>query len=423
MSRQITAIWQGNPDAYGPRKYRRPCEYTAYLPDLLSAHPLDFSAELTADIADTERALAAFGGPGEHHLEQLARFLLRAEAVASSKIEGLQVNSRRLARHEAKVAAGAQGEDATADAVLGNVHAMDYAVQSVAMLDKVEVRDLVEIHRALMEHSDQPEIAGQIRTKQNWIGGSNFNPCQAAFVPPPPEHVEALLEDLCVFVNRDDLPGTIQAGLVHAQFETIHPFADGNGRTGRALIHVVLKRRGLAKDFVPPISLALATRAAAYIDGLSRFRYVGAPGSEPASSGLRDWLDLFLSATRRATADAAALQSRLTDLETGWRAALSPRKGSAAERLLPELIGHPVITAEDAMRLTGSSRSAAFTAVETFVSAGILSPVGSQQRYRLFEAAQVFQILTDYERASATESGSTRGEQPKRAVPYRQNRS
>jgi Fic family protein len=423
LSQQITAVWQANPDAYGPRKHRRPCQYTAYVPDLLSAHALDFSAELAADVVDAERALAAFGGPGEHHLEQLARFLLRAEAVASSKIEGLQVNSRRLARHEAKLAAGVQDNDATADAVLGNVKAMNHAVQSVAMAEEIEVKDLLDIHRALMEHSDQPEIAGLVRTKQNWIGGNNFNPCQAAFVPPPPGYVDALLEDLCAFINRDDLPGTVQAGLAHAQFETIHPFADGNGRTGRALIHVVLKRRGLTRDFVPPISLALATRASAYVDGLSSFRYVGTPVSEAAFDGLRDWLDLFLSATRRATDDAAALQSRLTDLESEWRAALSPRRGSAAERLLPELIGHPVIAAEDVTRLTGASRSAAFAAMESFVDAGILQPIGNQQRYRLFEAPKVFGILTDYERATATESGNTRGEQPKRVVPYRQNHS
>ncbi|MFC6162524.1 Fic family protein [Kribbella jiaozuonensis] len=393
------------------------------MPDLLSAHALEFSAELAADIADTERALAASRGPGEHNLEQLARFLLRAEAVASSKIEGLQVNSRRLARHEAKLAAGVQDNDATADAVLGNVKAMNHAVQSVAVVDKIEVGDLLDIHRALMEHSDRPDIAGVIRTTQNWIGGNNFNPCQAAFVPPPPEYVEPLMEDLCAFVNRDDLPGTVQAALAHAQFETIHPFADGNGRTGRALIHVVLKRRRLADAFIPPISLALATRASAYVGGLSSFRYTGPPDGQAALDGIRDWLDLFLSATRRAAEDAVVLQTSLAELELEWRATLKPRRGSAAERLLPELIGHPVVTAEDVMQLTGASRSAAFAAMESFVEAGILQPIGNQQRSRLYEAPKVFGILTDYERASATESGNTRGEQPKRPVPYRQNHS
>jgi Fic family protein len=296
---------------------------------------------------------------------------------------------------------------------------MNLAVNSVATAEIVKVEHLQAIHAALMEHSDQPEIAGQIRTKQNWIGGNDFNPCQAAFVPPPPEHVAALLEDLCLFVNRDDLPGTVQAAIAHAQFETIHPFGDGNGRTGRALIHVVLKRRDLTPGFVPPISLALATRASAYIDGLSRFRYLGSANSPSAIAGLRDWLDLFLSATRRATSDAAELQSKLKLLEAEWREALRPRRASATDRLLPELIANPVVTAEDVMRLTGASRSAAFSAVESCIKVGLLRTVGNQQRYRLFEAPEVFEVLTGYERASATESGDTRREQPKRSVPYR----
>jgi Fic family protein len=389
------------------------------VPDSLALRSLDLTAVQAADVTDAERALLTFGATGEHNLEQLARFLLRAEAVASSKIEGLQVNSRRLARHEARVAAGIPDRDATADAVLGNVVAMNLAVNSVATAETVTVKHLQAIHAALMEHSDQPEIAGQIRTKQNWIGGNDFNPCQAAFVPPPPEHVAALLEDLCLFVNRDDVPGTVQAAIAHAQFETIHPFGDGNGRTGRALIHVVLKRRDLTPGFVPPISLALATRASAYIDGLSRFRYLGSANSPPAITGLRDWLDLFLFATRRATSDAAELQSKLKLVEAEWREALRPRRASATDRLLPELIANPVITAEDVMRLTGASRSAAFAAVESCIKAGLLRTVGNQQRYRLFEAPKVFEVLTGYERASATESGDTRREQPKRSVPYR----
>jgi Fic family protein len=391
------------------------------VPDLLSAHTLDLSAELAADVADTERELAAFEGAPDQGLEQLARFLLRAEAVASSKIEGLQVNSRRLARHEARIAAGIPDRDATADAVLGNVLAMQHAVNEVATAETVELRHLLDIHAALMEHSDQPDIGGHLRTKQNWIGGNDFNPCQAAFVPPPPEYLAGLLEDLCLFINRDDLPGTVQAGIVHAQFETIHPFADGNGRTGRALIQVVLKRRALARNFVPPVSLALATRASAYVDALTRFRYVGDATGAEALAGIRDWLDLFLSAVRRATADAANLQKLLERMQEDWRTAARPRTGSAADRLLSELIANPVVTSEDVIRLTQASRSAAFAAIDSLKAADVIRPVGDQHRYRMFEASQVFDVLTDYERATATESGDTRGERPQRAVPYRQN--
>jgi Fic family protein len=93
-----------------------------------------------------------------------------------------------------------------------------------------------------------------VRDQQNWVGGNDYNPCGADFVPPPPEDVAPLIADLCRAVNDDSFPPVVQAALVHAQFETIHPFADGNGRAGRALIHVVLKRRGLTTAYVPPIA-------------------------------------------------------------------------------------------------------------------------------------------------------------------------
>jgi len=118
-------------------------------------------------------------------------------------------------------------------------------------------------------------------------------PCSAAFVPPPPELVPGLIEDLCVICNDDSLPAVAQAALAHAQFETIHPFADGNGRTGRGLIHLVLRRRELATRVLPPISLILATWAKDYIDGLTATRYSGPASGEAAHAGLNRWIGTF----------------------------------------------------------------------------------------------------------------------------------
>ena len=129
--------------------------------------------------------------------------------------------------------------------MLGNIDAMTWAVDAVGPGDAVTVDMLLETHRLLMAGGRLEEHGGHLRTVQNWIGGSGYNPCSAAFVPPPPEYVPYLLEDLCDFCNDDSLPALAQAALVHAQFETIHPFVDGNGRAGRALIHLVLRRRGL----------------------------------------------------------------------------------------------------------------------------------------------------------------------------------
>ena len=175
MSDRIAGIWRPDADAYGPRRWRKPCSYQAYLPDLIGTAVFDLASDLVADIVDAERELAIFDTRVQqaHDLEQLARFLLRAEAVASSRIEGLEVSSRRLARR----AAGHPGQDATADAVLGNVAAMLLAVDEVAGEPAVTRDHLLRIHTVLMEQTPTPQLAGLVRTTQNWIGGNDFNPC------------------------------------------------------------------------------------------------------------------------------------------------------------------------------------------------------------------------------------------------------
>ena len=167
-------------------------------------------------------------------LALFALFLLRTESIASSKVEGMQVDARILARAEA---AGDVGQRVTPSAleVLGNIDAMMLAIENAAAEESVGIEEIVEVHRALLINAPNSHIAGRIRSEQNWIGGNEHNPCDAAFVPPPPEEVEALLGDLCRFCNSDRLPVIVQAAIAHAQFETIHPFADGNGRTGRDL--------------------------------------------------------------------------------------------------------------------------------------------------------------------------------------------
>lgn len=198
---------------------------------------------------------------------------------------------------------------------------MTWAVESLSTADTVTVDGLLEVHERLLSRTRLREHAGQIRSVPNWIGGSSFNPCSAAFVPPPPEQVEGLLADLCAFVNDDVLPAVAQAAIAHSQFETIHPFVDGNGRTGRALIHVVLRRRGVAPRILPPISLALATWSQSYIEGLTATRNRGRADSSPAHEGINSWVGLFAAACRRAVDDAVAFEERVTTIQQDWRAA------------------------------------------------------------------------------------------------------
>ncbi len=265
MSRVLRRRWQTKLDAGLSRRDRRGCDHEAYVPDPLTGRRFRLEGDVAAEVADAERAITELNATATLvDTEALGRLLLRAESVASSYIEGLVVGGRRLLRAEAALAAGEAGLDVTAEEVLGNIQAMTWAVEALASAERITLDGVLTVHERLLSHTRLSEHAGHLRVVQNWIGGGSFNPCSAAFVPPPPDHVEGLLEDLCAFANDDSLPAVAQATIVHAQFETIHPFVDGNGRTGRALIHVVLRRRGLAPRILAPVSLVLATWSSSY---------------------------------------------------------------------------------------------------------------------------------------------------------------
>ena len=185
-------------------------------------------------------------------LGALAQNLLRSGSVASSRIEGVHLSHKRLARAAFQADKGQR--DRRAAEVLGNVEAMQRGIDLATSNARFTVANIEDIHRTLLRFTDDAEIAGIVRTAQNWIGGNDYNPMGAAYVPPRPEYVGDLLEDLCAFVNRVDLDPIVQGGIAHAQSETIHPFSDGNGRVGRALIHSVLRQRGEIPNYSPPIS-------------------------------------------------------------------------------------------------------------------------------------------------------------------------
>jgi len=426
MARNLRRQWPGNLAATGvPRRERRPCSYDAYVPDTLVGRPIVLDGAVAADVADAELAIAGLNGRARALVdtEALARILLRAEAVASSRIEGLEVGPRRLLRAEAARHLPDAHADVTATEVLGNIDAMVFAVQAVDVGGPITVDLLLEVHRRLLSHTRLSTHGGVIRTEQNWIGGSSYNPCSAAFVPPPPGHVTTLLADLCAFCCTDDLPTVAQAAIAHAQFETIHPFIDGNGRTGRALIHVVLRRRGLGPRVLPPISLILATRARSYIDGLTATRYNGVATGPAAREGLNVWVGTFAAACTRAVADASAFEDKAADLQQQWRTRVGRvRAGSATELLIGALPGAPIITVESAARLIGRTFKPANDAVTRLVDTGILRQISIGRRNRAFEAPDVISAFTALERQLASPEGDTHSSAPARPVPASKNR-
>jgi Fic family protein len=422
MGTGIKRRWVSDVTSGLPRRDRRACEYEAYLPDPLQGRSFRLDGAVAADVADAERAIQRLDVEAATLLdtEALARLLLRAEAVASSHIEGLEIGGRRLLRAEAAKELGVAAEDVTADEVLGNIEAMKWAVTTLASAKAVTVDRILEVHRRLLAGTRLAAYGGEIRETQNWIGGSSYNPCSATFVPPPWEEVESLLEDLCSFSNADELPAVAQAAIAHAQFETIHPFVDGNGRTGRALIHVILRRRGLATHVLSPVSLVLATWAKDYVNGLTATRYLGSPNSEAAVEGLNRWIGLFASACGRAVDDALAFEERIREIQRRWRKTLgSVRRNSAVDLLIATLPGSPIVTVNSAARLIDRSFERTNQAIARLAQAGVIRPVAVGRRNRAFEARAVIDAFADLERQLASPTGDTRSSPPRRPAPRR----
>jgi Fic family protein len=404
-----------------PRRAREPCTYEAYIPGKLGDAVLTIDAEIAADVADAEWQIASLPahGSGLATIEALSRFLLRAEAVASSRIEGLEVGARRLARAEIAQHEGWQVDDQTAKDVMGNVAAVRDAIELGDGTDVLALDDLHALHRTLLV-GGRPFRVGDSRTVQNWIGGSPYNPCDAAFVPPPADVVDDLLIDLIAYINGDNHSPVVQAALAHAQFETIHPYADGNGRVGRALIHIVLRRRGLAAGSVLPVSLALATRQDEYIAGLTSFRFVGDWGSSSAAEAVGRWLEVFAAACFRAVDDARWLVAEYDALIQRYKASLGPaRQHSAVAELLARLGELPVLTVELAAEHLGRSFEATNKAITRLVEIGALHQSTVGRRNRVFEARELLELVTNAERRIASPEADTLASPPTRRVPHR----
>jgi len=422
MATVVRRRWVSDVTSGLPRRDRRACEYEAYLPDPLQGRSFLLDGAVAADVADAERAIQGLAVEAATLLdtEALARLLLRAEAVASSHIEGLEIGGRRLLRAEAARELGVAAEDVTADEVLGNIEAMKWAVTTLASAKAVTVDGILEVHRRLLAGTRLEAYGGEIRETQNWIGGSSYNPCSASFVPPPWEEVESLLADLCSFSNADELPAVVQAAIAHAQFETIHPFVDGTGRTGRALIHVILRRRGLATHVLPPVSLVLATWTKDYVNGLTATRYLGSSGSEAAVEGLNRWIGLFAAACGRAVDDALAFEERIREIQRRWRQTLgSVRRSSAVDLLIAALPGAPIVTVNSAAGLIDRSFERTNQAIARLAQAGVIRPVTVGRRNRAFEARAVIDAFADLERQLASPTGDTRLSPPRRPAPRR----
>ncbi|MCW2978553.1 MAG: hypothetical protein JWO14_280 [Solirubrobacterales bacterium] len=366
---------------------RRPSagRYEAFVPDPVG----DYEPSLTSATSTlAERAGIAVrelnqDPAGLVPLEGLGRQLLRSEALASSQIEGLNISRRKLAE------ADLPGRDGhyKAQEILGNIRALELATRIGGEADEVDVDAITAIHRAMAIVPPLDRIAGELREEPSWIGGRS--PLDAEFVGPPWEEVRPLLEDLCDFMNRDDISPVVQAAIAHAQFETIHPFGDGNGRVGRCLIQVIFRRRGLAPRYIPPVSIVLGANKDAYIAGLESFREGEVDG----------WVLQFAQAVESAAEQARSFSEEVTELQTKWLGELGKVRSDAGVLPLIELLPKfPVITAAVAEKEIGRSRPVTIEALGRLEAIGALTRHRSQKFGDSWEAKELFSLLEEFER-------------------------
>jgi len=241
------------------------------------------------------------------------------------------------------------------------------------------------MHAALIAKV-QPEIAGRWRDAQVWIGGDTFGPHGAEFVPPHQDHVPGLMSDVVQFARRTDLPLLPQAAIAHAQFETIHPFPDGNGRTGRAFVHAMLRRHGLTRNVTVPVSAGLLTNTSSYFEALTAYR-----DGQPAPI-----VERFATAAFAAVANGRQLVSELRAIRSLWDDAISTRRGAAAWQLADVLVRQPVIDAATAARELDVTPQNAQRAIAALVAAGVLDEFTGFARNRMWQAREVLDALDDF---------------------------
>ena len=392
--RLVAKTWEHNPTLYAPARYRRACRYEAFVPDRIAGVDVVLPGEVAGAVSDADKAIATLNRDAGPALNPLARLLLRTESIASSKIEGMQVDARTLARAEANQETGRSVGPEAAE-ILANIDAMQLAIERASGAHGIGAQDIRDIHAVLMEHDTRARRRGEFRDSQNWIGGNDYNPCGADFVPPPAEEVPPLIDDLSGFCADESLPPLVQAALAHAQFETIHPFEDRNGRTGRALVQIILRRRDVAPGFVPPISVVLAREKPRYIRGLTLFR----------EDRIAEWVEIFAVAAAWAAQLAVSYLGRVSELQADWRRRLrehsSPRADAAAWAIIDVLPAHPIITTPIGVAATGRTRPAITNAIQELADAGILLPLSQSARNRAWEAAGLLDLIVGLESGTA----------------------
>ena len=380
------------PESHRAGRYiQQPARFRAFIPSPLPPEPpIVVSPEMQVLLSKADRALGRLDGSIQTlpHPDLFVFMYVRKEAVLSSQIEGTQSSIQDVLAAEAQILSPDRPKDV--DEVVNYVRAMKYGLKRLEELP-VSVRLIREIHAEMLKGvRGQHLTPGDIRTSQNWIGPVGCSLNEATFVPPPPHEVAKHLGDLEIFLHSDiQLPMLIRIGLAHVQFETIHPFLDGNGRVGRLLIAFLLCEQEILLKPVLYLSHYFKQHRQQYYDHLQAVRDRGS---------WEEWIIFFLQGVIEVSKQATETARRILMLRETHRSTITERFGRAAgngHRVLEYLYEHPILSTNEVRDLIGTTYAAANELVGKFVSNGILREITGQARNRKFMYQSYIDLFRD----------------------------
>ena len=368
-------------------------DYKAFIPAPLPPDPpLQIAGELQMLLSQSDRALGGLNGSIQTlpHPDLFVYMYIRKEAVLSSQIEGTQSSLQDVLEAEAKIFTHNQPHDVKE--VVNYVHAMNYGLNRLSKLP-VSVRLIREIHAELLKGvRGSDRTPGELRTSQNWIGPGGCTPNEATYIPPPPHEVLRYLSELEQFLHSDiKLPLLIKIGLAHAQFETIHPFLDGNGRVGRLLITFLLCEQKALMKPVLYLSYFFKQHRSEYYNELQSVRDAGT---------WEQWLTFFLHGIIEVSGQATDIARRILTLREEHRRIITEKLGRAAgngHRVLEYLYEHPIVSVGEVKKLIKTTYPAANNLVSRMVNIGILSEFTGHARNRKFLYKDYIHLFLDPE--------------------------
>ncbi|SCX15153.1 Fic family protein [Mycolicibacterium fluoranthenivorans] len=372
-----TLQWSPILDGNYSRSSRRSGPYRAAIPPTIADLHLSLPSDAYAAAEDASLAITRFDAELGGEIAPFSAVLLRSESAASSRIENLTASARSIAEAELP---GGRGK-ANAEQIVANTAAMTAAVE---LSDRVDADAVLAMHAALMAGQSR-HTPGRWRTEQVWIGGGN-SPHTAMFVPPRHERVPAAIDDLIAFSARDDVALLAQIAVAHAQFETIHPFTDGNGRTGRALVQSMLRNKGLTRQVTVPVSAGLLSDTDGYFAALTAYR----------AGDLAQIVERFAHASERAVVNGRQLVGQLREIRASWNDRITARSDSAVWRVADLLTRRPVINGVLLREELGISTDHPRRSIGPLVEAGIVVEFTDRARNRAWRAPEILDALDDF---------------------------